>query len=137
MSDVDATPQFPGRMPTGADGVLEVGQTGDATCIVMTADLDMHTAGRARSVIEAVCDARPSKVVIDLSRLEFVDSHGLQLVVVAHRTLTAAGCSIALVAPPPHIRRAFAIAGLDGLFPRRTGRKRPVTPRRGPRVTGS
>ena len=75
----------------------------------------MHTARHARSVIDAVCDARPSNVVIDLSRLEFVDSHGLHLMVLAHRTLTAAGCSIALVAPPAHIRRAFAIAGLDGV----------------------
>jgi anti-anti-sigma factor len=125
MSDVDdATPRVPGRMPTGADGVLEVRQTGDATRIVVTADLDMHTARHARSVIDAVCDARPSNVVIDLSRLEFVDSHGLHLVVLAHRTLTAAGCSIALVAPPAHIRRAFAIAGLDGLFPRRNGNGR-------------
>jgi anti-anti-sigma factor len=123
MSDIgDATPRVPGRMPTGADGVLEVSQTGDATRIVMTADLDMHTARHAQSVIDAVCDARPSKVVIDLSRLEFVDSHGLHLVVLAHRTLTAAGCSIELVAPPAHIRRAFVIAGLDGLFPRRNGR---------------
>ena len=70
MSDVDdATPRVPGQMPTGADGVLEVSQTGDATRIVMTADLDMHTARHAQSVIDAVCDARPSKVVIDLSRL--------------------------------------------------------------------
>jgi anti-anti-sigma factor len=123
MSDVEDA-RVPARVPRGADGVAEVSQTGDAIRIVMTADLDMHTARRAQPVIEAVCEARPSKVVIDLSRLEFVDSHGLHLVVLAHRTLTAAGCSIVLVAPPAHIRRAFAIAGLDGLFPRRTGNGR-------------
>ena len=104
------------RITPGSNGVVEVVETDDATRIVVTADLDMDTARGARFLLEAVCDARPSRVVIDLSRLEFVDSHGLHLLVVTYRALIAAGCPIAFLPPPAHIRRAFAIAGLDGLF---------------------
>jgi anti-anti-sigma factor len=103
-------------MTSGSNGVVEVVQTDDATRIVMTAELDMHTARGARFLIESVCDAHPPRVVIDLSRLEFVDSHGLQLLVVTYRKLSAAGCVIAFVPPPAHVTRAFSIAGLDALF---------------------
>ena len=116
MSDLnEATAKETRRVTTGSDGVAVV-RTDDATRISITADLDMHTARRARSIIESVCEARPSNVVIDLTGLEFVDSHGLNLLVDAHRTLTAAGCRLVFVPPAGHIRRAFAITGLDGLF---------------------
>jgi anti-sigma B factor antagonist len=104
------------RITPESNGVVDVVETDDATRIVVTGDLDMDTARGARFLLEAVCDARPAKVVIDLSRLEFVDSHGLHLLVVTYRALIASGCPIAVVPPPDDIRRAFAIAGLDGLF---------------------
>ena len=103
-------------MRPGPNGVMEVVQTDAATRIVVTDELDMHTARGARFLLESVCDAHPSRVVIDLSRLEFVDSHGLQLLVVTYRRLSAAGCATAFVPPPAHVTRAFSIAGLDGLF---------------------
>jgi anti-anti-sigma factor len=103
-------------MTPGPNGVVKVVQTDAATRIVVTDELDMHTARGARFLLESVCDTYPSRVVIDLSRLEFVDSHGLQLLVVTYRRLSAAGCAIAFVPPPAHVTRAFSIAGLDGLF---------------------
>lgn len=117
MSDVnEATARTSERNAAESDGVMKLVRTDDATRISVTGDLDMHTARRARSIIESVCESRPLNVVIDLSGLEFVDSHGLHLLVDAHRTLTAAGCRLVFVPPPGHIRRAFAITGLDGLF---------------------
>ena len=107
---------MPERITPGSNGVVEVVQSDGATRIVMTDELDMHTARGAGFLLESVCDARPSRVVVDLSRLEFVDSHGLQLLVVTYRRLSAAGCAIAFVPPPTHVTRAFSIAGLDGLF---------------------
>jgi anti-anti-sigma factor len=104
------------RSTHGSNGVVEVVRADDATRIVMTDELDMHTARGARFLLESVCDTRPSRVVIDLSRLEFVDSHGLQLLVATYRRLRAAGSAIAFVPPPAHVTRAFSIAGLDGLF---------------------
>ncbi len=116
MSDVNnATAREAERITNGSDGV-EIVRTDDEIRISITADLDMHTARRARSLIETVCESRPSNVVIDLSGLEFVDSHGLHLLVDAHRTLTATGCRLVFIPPPGHIRRAFAITGLDALF---------------------
>ena len=65
MSDLnEATAKETRRVTTGSDGVAVV-RTDDATRISITADLDMHTARRARSIIESVCEARPSNVVID------------------------------------------------------------------------
>ena len=78
----EATEHVPERITPGSNGVVEVVQSDGATRIVMTDELDMHTARGAGFLLESVCDARPSRVVVDLSRLEFVDSHGLQLLVV-------------------------------------------------------
>ena len=115
MSDVNEATAKTSEQNAAADGVAVV-RTDDATRISITGDLDMHTARRARSMIASVCESRPPNVVIDLSGLEFVDSHGLHLLVDAHRTLTAAGCRLVFVPPAGRIRRAFAITGLDGLF---------------------
>jgi anti-anti-sigma factor len=117
MSALDeAAEHMPERITPESNGVVEVVETDGVTRIVVTADLDMHTARGARLLLESVCDARPANVVIDLSGLEFVDSHGLHLLVITSRGLTGAGCPLAFVPPPAHIRRAFSIAGLDGLF---------------------
>ena len=110
------------RRYTFGQGVAEIVPDADSTRIVLAGDLDMSTVGQARPIIERACESRPEKVVVDLSAVEFVDSHGLHLVVTTHRALTATGCVLVMLPPPEPVRRAFEITGLDGLFgdPQRT-----------------
>ena len=94
----------------------EVGRDPDATRIVLTGDLDMSTAPRVRAIVEAACAGNPGAVVLDLSALDFVDSHGFQLLVATHKAAAGNGCELVLIPPHGPVRRAFEITGLDHLF---------------------
>ena len=94
----------------------EVGRDPDATRIVLTGDLDMSTVPRARTIVEAACAGNPGTVVLDLSAIDFVDSHGFQLLAATHQALTDNGCILVLIPPQGPVRRVFEITGFDHLF---------------------
>ena len=53
---------------------------------------------------------------IDLSAVEFVDSHGLRLLANTHRSLTREGRKLVVVPPPDTVWRAFVVTGLDAVL---------------------
>jgi anti-anti-sigma factor len=55
-------------------------------------------------------------VVIDLSRLSFIDSSGLHLLVRADRHLRDCGAQLVLVRGPRAVHRVFAVTSLDSYF---------------------
>ena len=57
-----------------------------------------------------------SAVVIDLSRLRFIDSSGLHLLVRAERQLRDSGVQLMLVRGPRAVHRVFALTSLDSRF---------------------
>jgi anti-sigma B factor antagonist len=99
-----------------ASGVAEVVRDADVTRIVLAGDLDMSTVAGVRLIVERACESTPEKVVVDLSAVEFVDSHGLHLLAATHRALEADGCVLVVLPPSEPVRRAFEITGLDDLF---------------------
>jgi anti-sigma B factor antagonist len=92
------------------------GMNGEVTRIVLDGDVDISTADRIRSIVEAECRRGSSRVVIDLSAVEFVDSHGLHLFAETHRKLMRDERVLVLVPPPDVVWRPFVITGLDGVF---------------------
>jgi len=113
MTRVSGAPSGPYEF---GHGVVEVVRDPDATRIVLTGDLDMSAVARVRPIVESACERSPETVVLDLSGLEFVDSHGFQLLVATYRALRADGCVLVVLPPPAPVRRAFEITGLDHLF---------------------
>ena len=97
-------------------GVAEVVRDPDATRIVLTGELDMSAVALVRPIVESACEHNPETVVLDLSAIEFVDSHGFRFLVATHRALTADGCVLVVLPPPAPVRRAFESTGLDHLF---------------------
>jgi anti-sigma B factor antagonist len=64
---------------------------------------------------EALTDSARS-LVVDLSRVEFMDSTGLALVVRAQRQMRRRGRGFAVVCPDGPVRRIFEIMGMIGIF---------------------
>ena len=96
--------------------VAQIVRDTDLTRIVFSGDLDMSTVTQARPIVERACESGSERVVVDLSAVEFVDSHGLHLIATTHRALSATGCTIVVLPPSEAVRRAFEITGLDELF---------------------
>jgi anti-anti-sigma factor len=85
---------------------------GDAL-IALSGELDISGAPALDQEIETLAgnpDVR--RVILDLRRLEFLDSSGLRVVALADRRLSAAGRTLALVAGIESVQRVFEITRL-------------------------
>ncbi|MFI5980295.1 STAS domain-containing protein [Streptomyces sp. NPDC051555] len=90
----------------------------DVTVITLNGDLDLDHVDALRAVLPQVCSGAgaPARVVIDLDRLSFCDSTGLNALLQARLMCVASGRSLALSRPGPQISRLLSIAGADTLF---------------------
>ena len=73
------------------------------------------TARQLKDVLDAEVAAGPRLVVVDLSRLTFMDSWALHAILTAGRSLRAAGGALVLAGPTGEIRRLLELTGADTL----------------------
>lgn len=84
--------------------------TGDVAVISLRGELDVAGSARLEQEIDRVAeDHAPSATVLDLSELEFMDSTGLRLIVLADARARDAGRRLALVPGPVDVHRVFEI----------------------------
>jgi anti-sigma B factor antagonist len=82
---------------------------GDAQVIVLEGELDMATVPELVSAIE-VAEATDARIVVlDLRRLEFIDSSGIHVIVDARRRMPE---RLIIVRGPPGVHRVFELCGL-------------------------
>jgi anti-anti-sigma factor len=86
---------------------------GDRAIVAVRGDLDLQVAERVVAEIEKVEERAPAVLVIDLSRLSFLDSSGMGVIAAAQARAVEAGRRIVLVKPPYSVRRAFELSGFD------------------------
>lgn len=79
-------------------------------------EADVTCAG-LKQALDAEVAAGPALLVVDLSRLTFMDSWALHTVLVAGQRLRRAGGALALAAPSGVVRRILEISGADTLVP--------------------
>ena len=73
------------------------------------------TSVHLKDVLEAEVAASPLLLVLDLSRLTFMDSWALHTILAAARKLRGSGGTLALAAPSAGIRRVLELSGADTL----------------------
>lgn len=83
--------------------------------LAVTGDLDMLTSPRLAAALEEVADAGPRTVVVDLSKVDFLGSAGLAVLVSAHERAESRG-KLRIVASARDTQRAFSMTGLDDLL---------------------
>jgi len=91
----------------------DVGSAGDAT-VRLSGELDISTAAALERVLADFAVAgEPSRIVMDLRGLRFMDSTGLRLLVTADLRLRREGRELALIAGPEAVHRVFRLALLE------------------------
>jgi anti-anti-sigma factor len=63
-------------------------QSGDATIVVAEGELDLHTAPTLQAEIDSALAQNVALIVVDLSKVDFMDSTGLS-VIVSHGRIDA------------------------------------------------
>jgi len=90
-------------------------QSGSAT-MALAGELDMVESDRVARELLRLELSRPRRIVLDLSGLTFLDSHGLATLLDAADQSASLGCNLLLVAPPEPIMQLFRITLLDRRF---------------------
>jgi anti-anti-sigma factor len=82
--------------------------------VVPIGELDMGTVGQLAEKVTELRDAGFKCVVLDLRRLEFMDSTGLHLILEADAYARTNGHDFAVIPGPPVIQRLFELSGVGG-----------------------
>ncbi|MBM7786554.1 STAS domain-containing protein [Tenggerimyces flavus] len=93
--------------------VVSVDRIGSAVVVTPHGEIDAATTPALRDVLLAVLADRPTALVIDLSRVSFLDSVCLGALVGAAGRAALADCTFALANPTPIAARLLAITALD------------------------
>lgn len=83
--------------------------------LTLAGEIDRDTGQPLRQALDATGTARP-RIVVDLSRVTFMDSTGINILIAAHRSLTEAGGWIRLAAPTDAVMRLLQIVGVDAVI---------------------
>ena len=95
---------------------LELTREGGHLTAALIGELDHHAAADLRQRIDsAVLSCRPRRLIIDLTRLTFMDSSGIGLIMGRYRLMVSLGGEVRLSGTSPRMERMIRLAGLDKL----------------------
>jgi anti-sigma B factor antagonist len=87
------------------------------TVLEVGGEVDVYTAPRLRERLVELVDGGARDVVVDLGRVDFLDSTGLGVLVGALKRLRAANGTFGLVCSKEPLLKIFRITALDQVFP--------------------
>jgi anti-anti-sigma factor len=84
----------------------------DRVVLALAGELDLAGAPQLASEIERAESSGLDALVLDLSRLDFIDSAGLRVLLAAHERAREAGRAFAITPGPQQVQRLLEIAGV-------------------------
>jgi anti-anti-sigma factor len=90
---------------------IESRTEGDRAIVTVRGDFDLQVAERVVDELTKIEASAPALLVIDLSRLSFMDSSGMGVIAAAQARAVEANRDLAVVRPPYSVRRAFELSG--------------------------
>ena len=95
---------------------LELTRESGALTAHLIGELDHHAAAPIRNQIDtAVLSCRCSRLILDLSRLTFMDSSGIGLIMGRYRLMSAQNGTLRVENAPKNIEKMIRLAGLERL----------------------
>ena len=85
--------------------------------LVLTGELDLAPAADLETTLLRLCSAGTKAIAIDLSKLRFMGSIGLRLILLARELCDEHGYEFRLIAGPANIQRVFEMTGLLDVLP--------------------
>ena len=81
--------------------------------VALKGELDLSTVGKVQDELNRVEAGSPSVLVLDLSRLTFLDSTGLRCLVTADQRAREQNRRLVIVRGPEAVQRVFTITRLE------------------------
>ena len=106
---------------SGVDvGIFEVRIEGNAH-VMVSGELDMRTAPQLVSAVESLAGTEVERVVVDLSRVTFMDSSGVSALCLAKAKLDVDGTILVLREVSTPVSSVLRMCGLESEFVREAG----------------
>jgi anti-sigma B factor antagonist len=93
-------------------GIVQAKHNSGLRMVRPEGDLDIASAPQLRQFVERLWHDGVDRVFIDLSRVAFIDSRGLGVLVDLERDASRTDRSLAMGGEPPNITRLFQISGV-------------------------
>ncbi len=95
---------------------VETTKRGDASIVGLQGEIDVYTAPRLRQAIVDLVDGGERRIVIDMERVDFLDSTGLGVLVEGLKRAKTNDGDLSIVATHDKILKIFDITGLNKAF---------------------
>ena len=92
---------------------LRIDQSADGSTLVLTGELDPHTAPLLETALQERIAAGDEAIHLEVTGLDFIDSSGLRVLVETHRALGGGPGSLRLSGVSPTFLRLLEMTGLD------------------------
>lgn len=79
-------------------------------------EIDLHVSPNLTAALNRMIDKKPKQLVVDLSRVTYIDSAGLAALIDGMQKIEAYGGKLALAGLQETVRSIFEIARLDQVF---------------------
>jgi anti-sigma B factor antagonist len=88
----------------------------DVSVITLEGEIDVYTSIKLKQDITAILERGAKYVVLNLSKVEYLDSTGLGVLIGTLKKLRESGGNLVIVGPAMRIMRIFEITGLYKIF---------------------
>ncbi|MEE0944397.1 MAG: anti-sigma F factor antagonist [Clostridia bacterium] len=96
---------------------MSITKTEKSTLLVETAgELDHHLATKIRSQIDAAISKEWKNIIFDFSKLTFMDSSGIGMIMGRYKKIQKFEGKLVIVAPKPQVKRILEISGLFNII---------------------
>jgi anti-sigma B factor antagonist len=116
-----ADPEFrkcPGWIDYGVmDLEVDVQEQGRWSVVALRGEIDVYTAPRLRQALIDLVEGGKTNILVDMSKVDFLDSTGLGVLVGGLKRVKAQDGSLEIVATQDKILKIFEITGLSKVFP--------------------
>jgi len=83
----------------------------------LSGELDHHTAKEVKDLIEKVIkNSNTKNLVFDFSRLSFMDSSGIGVIIGRYKLIRALGGNVTIAAPSKNIMKLLTMSGINKLI---------------------
>ncbi len=84
--------------------------------IELEGEVDVYTAPQLKQQMLSFLDSGANEMVIDLTKVEYLDSTALGVLIGGLKRIRERDGNLALICPNQRVRRVFEITGLDKIF---------------------
>lgn len=84
--------------------------------VTVTGDIDLHRSAALQQSLLGLMDEKPTKVIVDLSRVPYMDSSGVASLVKLLSRTRKLGVALVLLSPSEKVRSIFEITRLNSVF---------------------